>query len=101
MPDAGTDCNFNQFPDDCDISSGFSLDLNANGIPDECEPALGDLNCDGAVDVGDIPFFVQALTDPGGFTGCDIGRADVNADGTTDGGDIPTFVGCVLAGGCP
>ncbi len=40
IPDAGTDCNFNQVPDNCDIASGFSRDVNGNGIPDECEPGL-------------------------------------------------------------
>ena len=58
---------------------------------------LGDLNCDGAVDIGDIPHFVQALADPSGFTGCDIGRADVNGDGYADGLDVDPLVQALLA----
>lgn len=37
MPGEGFDCNLNQIPDSCDITSGFSLDTNNNGVPDECE----------------------------------------------------------------
>ena len=33
-----TDCNSNNVPDECDIDSGFSLDVDQNGIPDECQP---------------------------------------------------------------
>jgi hypothetical protein len=31
------DCNGNEIPDDCDVTSGSSLDEDANGIPDECD----------------------------------------------------------------
>jgi hypothetical protein len=31
------DCNLNQRPDACDISSGRSNDCNRNGVPDECD----------------------------------------------------------------
>jgi hypothetical protein len=33
----GPDCNGNSRADACDISSGFSTDLDQTGIPDECE----------------------------------------------------------------
>ncbi|HIA26889.1 MAG TPA: hypothetical protein EYN79_02005, partial [Planctomycetes bacterium] len=53
IPDAcETDCNINQTPDDCDISSGTSTDDNNNGIPDECE--AGDCNNNGIPDDQDI-----------------------------------------------
>jgi hypothetical protein len=45
MPDAGTDCNHNAYPDNCDIARGYSADVNGNGIPDECERSCP-ANCD-------------------------------------------------------
>jgi hypothetical protein len=60
----------------------------------------GDLNCDGLVDVQDIPAFVSSLLDPGGYTtahpGCNIVRADMNHDGFEDGRDIGEFIGAIL-----
>ncbi|MEW6252858.1 MAG: kelch repeat-containing protein [Planctomycetota bacterium] len=91
----GHDCNNNGIPDDCDIASGFSSDFNHNGVPDECE-GLGDLNCDDAVDFGDINPFVLALADPAGyaaqFPACNILRGDCNGDGRVDFGDINVFI---------
>ena len=53
-PASDFDCNGNNIPDDCDITSGFSLDLNADSIPDECQSIVdndddgvtSDLDCD-------------------------------------------------------
>ena len=42
-----------RFPDDCDLSSGESVDLNANLILDECE-CLGDIDATGSVDFEDL-----------------------------------------------
>ncbi len=57
---------------------------------------LGDLNCDGAVNFGDINPFVLALTNPSGyaaaFPDCNIMNADINQDGRLDFGDINPFV---------
>jgi hypothetical protein len=57
---------------------------------------LGDLNCDGTVDFGDINAFVLALSNPGQYKltypNCDLMRADINDDGTVDFGDINPFV---------
>lgn len=57
---------------------------------------LGDLNCDHAVDFGDINPFVLALTNPAGyaqaFPNCRIENADINQDGRVDFGDINPFV---------
>jgi hypothetical protein len=57
---------------------------------------VGDLNCDGNVDFGDINPFVLALTNPAGyavqFPNCDIRLGDINADGRVDFGDINPFV---------
>jgi len=65
----GVDCNGNGVPDECDVASGFSLDADGNHVPDECEaapPFRGDLNCDGAVDTGDIDAFVACVVSGGG-----------------------------------
>jgi hypothetical protein len=50
------DCNGNDLWDQCDIDSGFSLDVNLDGLPDECNPQCseGDLNGTGTVDVDDL-----------------------------------------------
>ncbi len=51
---SSVDCNFNLLTDDCDIASGYSLDLDNSGIPDECEI---DCNGNGIYDRRDIiPF---------------------------------------------
>jgi len=64
------------------------------GILPEFE--IGDLNCDGEVDFGDINPFVLALTDPQGYGNtypdCDLNLADINEDGKVDFGDINPFV---------
>lgn len=101
------DCNGNQIPDSCDIAGDPGLDCNDDGtidacttsdcnnnsIADECEfPACpgilrGDMNCSGAVDLADLPQFVDDLL---------IRRitcpADVNADGEVDALDIQSFI---------
>jgi hypothetical protein len=59
------------------------------------------LNCDGAIDFGDINPFVLALTDPSqyqqAYPDCDFMNADINEDGSVDFGDINPFV-ALLAG---
>ena len=64
-------------------------------------PPMGDVNCDGRVDMFDIDPFVAALTDPGGYVqaypDCDCTLADVNADGSINAFDIDPFV-ALLAG---
>jgi hypothetical protein len=57
---------------------------------------VGDMNCDGTVDFGDINPFVLALTNPGvyatTFPNCNIMNGDINQDGSVDFGDINPFV---------
>ena len=73
-------------------------------VPDECEFAVGDLNCDGAFNGGDIDPFFLALGDPAAyaiaFPNCDPLLGDMNGDGAVNGGDIDPFFQC-LSGGCP
>jgi hypothetical protein len=56
----------------------------------------GDMNCDNAVDFGDINPFVLALSDPDEYRrqypDCDIANGDINRDGKIDFGDITPFV---------
>jgi len=64
--------------------------------------ALGDLNCDRAVNNFDIDPFVLALTDPAGYAQaypkCNRMLADINGDGVVNNFDIDPFVR-LLSGG--
>ena len=64
------DCNNNNIPDECDISSGLSGDCNGNGIPDSCDSSSDNVDCNG----NGIP------------DGCDIadGAPDCNGNGALD-----------------
>jgi len=96
--DSGTsqDCNGNSKPDECDINGGTSDDENDNGVPDECEIVLGDLNCDGVVNFGDINPFVLLLSNwlewQNTYPGCLMANGDLNEDGVTGFADINPFV---------
>jgi 6-phosphogluconolactonase (cycloisomerase 2 family) len=61
---------------------------------------LGDLNCDGQVNFGDINPFVLALTDLGAYEalypGCPFGNRDINGDGQFNFGDINPFVALLV-----
>ncbi len=63
--------------------------------------ALGDLNCDGLLNNGDIDPFVLAVTQPATYAtvypDCDIFLADINQDTLVNNGDIDSFV--ALLGG--
>ncbi|TWT43968.1 IgA Peptidase M64 [Phycisphaerae bacterium RAS1] len=58
--------------------------------------AVGDANCDGAVNVLDINPFVLAIGDEAAYLdqypGCDILNCDANGDGTADVLDVNAFV---------
>ncbi len=57
---------------------------------------LGDMNCDGAVGLGDVNPFVLAMSNPSAwqlaFPGCSILNGDINHDGVFSFGDINPFV---------
>lgn len=57
---------------------------------------VGDVNCDGEVDFGDINPFVMALTNPAGyqaaFPDCYLFNADIDGDTFVDFRDINPFV---------
>jgi hypothetical protein len=64
----------------------------------------GDVNCDGAVDFGDIDAFVTALTGQEAYEeqypDCDYALTDINCDDSVDFDDIDGFVECIVNGGC-
>jgi len=57
---------------------------------------VGDANCDGTVDFGDINPFIGVLTVPAGMPGCGVMNADINQDGAVDFADINPFVDLML-----
>ncbi len=81
------------------VVCGVGTDMRAYRTP---HVLVGDVNCDGVVDFGDINVFVLALTDPGTYAAlyptCPLGNRDINGDGSFDFGDINPFVQ-VLTGG--
>ncbi len=64
--------------------------------------AVGDLNCDGAVDFFDIDPFVMALVFPEeyetSYPDCSLLNADCNGDGVVDFFDLDPFVALVTGG---
>jgi len=62
---------------------------------------IGDLNCDGLVNLSDLNPFTLALTNLPGyateFPECDLHNANVNGDDSVDGNDISAFVALLLA----
>ncbi len=74
--------------------SGWNIDdIQLVGVP---TVKAGDVNCDGAVNFGDINPFVLLLSDPVGwqnsYPGCPMLNGDVNGDGNVGFGDINPFV---------
>lgn len=80
-------------------------DINAVFVQEDSTLLLGDVNCDGVVNVGDIPAFALALVDPAEyanqFPACGTDRADTNSDTLADGADVQSFIVCVINSGCP
>jgi len=66
-------------------------------VADGDEPLLGDVNCDGMVDVGDVTtligYVLGNVTEP-----FDAVAADVNNDETVDVGDVTMLISMILAG---
>lgn len=67
--------------------------------------ALGDLNCDCALNNFDIDPFTLAVSNPEAyalaFPNCSAALADINGDGLVNNFDIDPFVACLTDGGCP
>lgn len=74
-------------------SGGGWLYLNTTLV---AAPMMGDVNGDGAVNVSDVPYMVNAQIDPGNCPGCNMGLADMNGDTLVNGGDLQLFVNAIL-----
>jgi len=79
----------------------FQVSVGPTSVQLTVVPAvIGDVNCDCALSVADIPAFVQALVDPLAYQvmypGCDLGNADVNGDTLANGRDVSLFVELLL-----
>jgi hypothetical protein len=88
---------------ECVAAGGIPGAYGSDCTPNECPPNVGDLNCDGSVNFGDINPFVLYLSNYAvwltTYEGCNPLNGDVNGDGAyPDFGDINPFV-AMLAGG--
>jgi hypothetical protein len=67
--------------------------------------ALGDMNCDCALNNFDIDPFTLAVSNPEAyalaFPDCSVALADINGDGLVNNFDIDPFVECLTNNGCP
>jgi hypothetical protein len=86
VPGWTLDCNNNQIPDSCDISSSSSVDADSNGTPDECE---FDCNNNGRRDQLDLIPFGTSYDCNCNFTPdeCDVSTGiseDCDANGVPD-----------------
>lgn len=59
-------------------------------------PLLGDMNCDGLVNLADVPLFVDALLGTYNVPGCDVNLANMNGDAAIDGLDTQGFVDALV-----
>ena len=73
--------------DELPASTDFVDALAAFGLVEEEEAIPGDVNGDGVVDFGDIPFFISVLQ-----SGEFVEAADIDGDGEITFADIPGFI---------
>lgn len=103
-PDTNVDdpCNSSGM-ENWSIGDSDGLDNDGDGYYDgndaDCG-VLGDLNCDGVLDLGDVGPFAQALIDPAAhasqFPGCDILKGDLDDSGGVDGLDTQGFIEAIV-----
>ncbi|HVP09819.1 MAG TPA: dockerin type I repeat-containing protein [Phycisphaerae bacterium] len=83
----------------CTGPTGYSDETWKYGVSGDA--LLGDLNCDGVVNVADVSPFVKALINPATYQSeypaCDILHADMNGDGTVNGKDVQSFINELVA----
>jgi len=92
------DCDGNGELDSCELASGAS-DINGNGILDACEETLfvrGDVNTDGALDIADAIYSLDALF-LGVVAPCED-ATDCNDDGLLNIADPITLLGYLFSG---
>ncbi len=75
------------------LDNDFEIDDNARIILAEATLLLGDVNCDGEINILDVAPFVQAITN-GPFSA----KADINQDGVNDLLDVAPFVALITGG---
>lgn len=84
-----------------DVLIGIQENGQSSGKIHLYQSVLGDMDCDGDLDIDDVGPFVLALIDPVGYESayltCGIGHGDCNSDGDVNGLDIQSFVGLLLA----
>ena len=78
---------FNNGLEELPAPTGFVDALAAFGLVEEEEVISGDVNGDGVVDFGDIPFFISVLQ-----SGEFVEAADIDGDGMITFADIPGFI---------
>lgn len=85
------------------LADGFAYSFGVAGLFAFVGDPLGDMNCDGAVDVLDINPFVLALLDPLAYDTlypeCNVLNGDVNDDGQVNVLDINGFIGQLIGAG--
>ena len=65
-------------------------DLDGDGIADACFTCIGDLNCDGSVDLNDL---AQLLSNYGQTSGMTYQQGDTDGDGDVDLSDLAALLG--------
>ncbi len=95
-PDSDGD-GIHDLADNCpDDFNPLQEDDDHDTVGNACEYDVGDLNCDGLINNGDIDPFVLAVTNEAGYEAaypdCDRTLADCNGDGMVNNGDIDPFV---------
>jgi len=95
---------------DCAAAGGSPGGNGSNCASSQCQPCVGDLNCDGLINFGDINPFVQYLSSfatwQSTYAACPALNGDINCDGTYGQnafGDINPFVALLVQCGlgCP
>ncbi len=78
-----------------DMAIGINGDISVRVFFARIPVIIGDMNCDGLVNLDDVDPFVLAQLDPAAYAAaypfCSTSRGDVNTDALLDGGDVQGF----------
>lgn len=78
-------------PDVADTGVGTAPLVDMGAFEQQLETAIGDVNCDGVVNVDDVPAFVQVLMGLD-MSACHVEASDLNGDSIVDGRDVQGFL---------